>query len=192
MRKSLQIIAHRNVSPILSLMEMTVCVLSHSVMSDSLRPHGLCPARLLCPWNFPGKNTGVGCHFLLLGIFPEMNPCLLCLLHWQTGSLPLCHLGSPNGDGYFYLIELRSNPVILSSAFLKTICHRCPDDDVKSFLKKVIQQKLLLSFLVQRKAKEQEERTMEQERINEGLKELNCEERENFTRYGFVFFIITT
>ena len=43
---------------------------------------------------------------------------------------------------------------------------------------------------MQRKAKEQEERTMEQERINEGLKELNCEERENFIRYGFVFFKI--
>jgi len=40
-----------------------------SVMSDSLQPHGLKPTRLLCPWNFPGKNTGVGCHFLgpLLG-----------------------------------------------------------------------------------------------------------------------------
>ena len=37
----------------------------HSVMSDSLWPHGLQPARLLCLWNFPGKNTGVGCHFLL-------------------------------------------------------------------------------------------------------------------------------
>ena len=34
-------------------------------MSDSLRPHGLSPARLLCPWNFPGKNAGVGFHFLL-------------------------------------------------------------------------------------------------------------------------------
>ena len=34
-------------------------------MSDSLRPHGLQPKRLLCPWDFPGKNTGVGCHFLL-------------------------------------------------------------------------------------------------------------------------------
>ena len=32
-------------------------------------PHGLQPARLLCPWNFPGKNTGVGCYFLLQGIF---------------------------------------------------------------------------------------------------------------------------
>ena len=36
-----------------------------SVMSDSSQPHGLYPARFLCPRNFPGKNTGVGCHFLL-------------------------------------------------------------------------------------------------------------------------------
>ena len=36
---------------------------SRSVMSDSSRPHGLQPTRLLCPWDFPGKSTGVGCHF---------------------------------------------------------------------------------------------------------------------------------
>ena len=36
-----------------------VCVLSHSVVSDSLQPHGLKSARLLCPWNFPGKITGI-------------------------------------------------------------------------------------------------------------------------------------
>ena len=46
---------------------LCVCVLSHSVVSDSLRPHGLQPARPLCPWNSPGKNTGMGCHFLLQG-----------------------------------------------------------------------------------------------------------------------------
>ena len=34
-------------------------------MSDSVRPHGLQPTRLLRPWDSPGKNTGVGCHFLL-------------------------------------------------------------------------------------------------------------------------------
>ena len=34
-------------------------------MSDSQRPHGLQPTRLLRPWGFPGKSTGVGCHFLL-------------------------------------------------------------------------------------------------------------------------------
>ena len=42
---------------------------SRSVVSDSLRPHGLYLTRLLSPWNFPGKNTGVGCHFLLQRIF---------------------------------------------------------------------------------------------------------------------------
>ena len=51
---------------------------SCSVMSDSLRPHGLEPARLLYPWNFLGKGTGVDCHFLLQGIFPTQgsNPGL--------------------------------------------------------------------------------------------------------------------
>ena len=38
-----------------------------SVVPNSLRPHGLQPTRLLCPWDFPVKNTGVGCHFLLQG-----------------------------------------------------------------------------------------------------------------------------
>ena len=42
---------------------------SHSVRSNSLRPHGLQAARLLCPWHSPDKNTGVGCQFLLQGIF---------------------------------------------------------------------------------------------------------------------------
>ena len=46
--------------------------------------------RLLCPWNSPGKNTGVGCHALLQGIFPTqgLNLGLLLLLHWPAGSLP--------------------------------------------------------------------------------------------------------
>ena len=42
---------------------------SHSVVSNSLRPHRLYPSRLLFPWGFPGKNAGVGCHFLLQEIF---------------------------------------------------------------------------------------------------------------------------
>ena len=40
------------------------------VVSGSLWPHGLYPARLFCPWNFPGKNTEMGCHFLIQGNFP--------------------------------------------------------------------------------------------------------------------------
>ena len=59
-----------------------LCYVSGSVMSDSLRPRG--PTRLLCPWNSPGKNTGVGCHSVLQGIFPTQgsNPGL------QIDSLP--------------------------------------------------------------------------------------------------------
>ena len=54
-------------------------VCASSVVPDSLRPHGLWPTRLLCPWDFPGKNTGLGCHFLLQNIFPTqgLNPGLL-------------------------------------------------------------------------------------------------------------------
>ena len=46
----------------------------------------------------PGKNTGVGCHFQLQGVFltQGLNPRLLHLLHWQVDSLPLCHLVRPH------------------------------------------------------------------------------------------------
>ena len=58
-----------------------------------LQPHELQTATVLCPWNFPGKNAGVGCHSLLQGNFPTqgLNPCLL---HRQVDSLPLSHQGS--------------------------------------------------------------------------------------------------
>ena len=56
-----------------------VCCQGAGSSPDSLQPHGLWPARLLCPWDSPGKKTGVGCHFLLQGIFPThgSNPRLL-------------------------------------------------------------------------------------------------------------------
>ena len=55
------------------------------------------PDRLLCPWDSPGKNSGVDCHFLLQGIFliQGSNPHLLWLLHWLADSLPLSHQGTP-------------------------------------------------------------------------------------------------
>ena len=59
------------------------------VRAESLQS---CPtlwlARLLCPWDSPGKNTGMGCHALLQGIFKTLglNPSLLRLLHWQAAS----------------------------------------------------------------------------------------------------------
>ena len=49
---------------------LRVLSISSSVVSNSLRPHGLQPARLLCQWDSSGKNTRVGCHDLLQGIFP--------------------------------------------------------------------------------------------------------------------------
>ena len=66
-------------------------------MSDSLRLYGQLPARLLCPWDPPGKNTEVGCHSLLQGILQTQGLSLrvLCLLHWQVGSLLLVPPGKP-------------------------------------------------------------------------------------------------
>ena len=55
-------------------------LVTESCPTLAAQPHGLYPTRLLCPWDSPGKNTGMGCHFLLQGIFPtqELN---LGLLH---------------------------------------------------------------------------------------------------------------
>ena len=64
------------------------CLIVHCPMDYSL------PG---CPWNFPGKNNGVGCHFLLQGIFLTQgsNPHLLCLLRWQVDYLLLKPPGKP-------------------------------------------------------------------------------------------------
>ena len=74
-----------------------VGMLSCLVMSNSLWFHGLQPARLLCPWNFLGKNTSVGCHLLLQRIFPTQGWSLhlLCLLHCRQSLYLLNHQGSP-------------------------------------------------------------------------------------------------
>ena len=60
-----------------------VCMytLSHPILCDYSH-------QLLCTWDFPGKDTGVDCHFFPQRIFPiqGLNPCLLCLLHLQVGS----------------------------------------------------------------------------------------------------------
>ena len=52
------------------------------------------PDKLLCPWDFPGRDTGVGWHALFQGIFPSQG-LNLRHLHWAADSLPLSHLGSP-------------------------------------------------------------------------------------------------
>ena len=66
------------------------CCLVDKLCLTLLWAHGLQPARLLCPWDFPIKNTGVGFNFLLLGIFPTQGSNLHLLLgrkvlyHWAT------------------------------------------------------------------------------------------------------------
>ena len=72
-----------------NLNQSMCCVFNYSVISNSLQPCGLQPTRFLCPWDFPGRNTTVGYHFLLQGIFPTQGSSLLHLLHWQGESLPL-------------------------------------------------------------------------------------------------------
>ena len=70
---------------------------AHLIVTDSLWSPGLQPSRFLCPWESPGNNIGVGCHFLLQGIFPTQGSnwhllCLLCcrwiLYHRATGKFP--------------------------------------------------------------------------------------------------------
>ena len=76
----------------MGVMGMTSCS-DASVVSDSLQPHGLQPARLLCPWDSPGKNTGVGCHALLQGSFLTQGthvfyiPCI-GKIHWKRTWQP--------------------------------------------------------------------------------------------------------
>ena len=69
------------------------------VVSDSLQLYGPYPPRRHCPWDSPGKNTGVGCHALLQGIFPTQgwNPHLdvSCIGSLPLASLPTESLNSP-------------------------------------------------------------------------------------------------
>ena len=87
-------------------------MLSGSVVGTLCDPMDCSSARLLCPWNFPGKNTGAGCHFLLQRIFftQGSNLRLLHLPHWQAAILPLVlprkpitiHIGCVWGGVFFY------------------------------------------------------------------------------------------
>ena len=72
---------------------MCCAVLTCSVVYDSFRPHGLQPARLLCPWNSPGKNTGLCSCSLLQGIFPTGTKPRSSTS--QADSYHLSHQGSP-------------------------------------------------------------------------------------------------
>ena len=93
---------------------MYVCVHTHtqSTTSSSLWPHGLEPARVLCQWNFPDKNTGMGCYFLLQRIFlsQEIKPA-------SCASSALA--------GRFFMTEPRGKPKIWRCRGLNPGPHTC-------------------------------------------------------------------
>ena len=72
-----------------------VCMFSCLVVSDSLRPHRLQPTGLLCPWDSPGKNIGVGCHLFLQRIFLTqgsnlgLQHCRQILYHLNYREVPI-------------------------------------------------------------------------------------------------------
>ena len=72
---------------------LCLCVHAHVLSRVWLWLYGQQPAKLLCPWDTPGKNTGVGCHFLRQGIFLTQG-LNLCLLHCRQILYQLRHEGS--------------------------------------------------------------------------------------------------
>ena len=90
----------------------SLCCVSHSVVLDSLQPHGLKPTRLLCPWDAQAKNTGVGCYFLLQKIFPTQESNL-DLLYSRQILYHLSHQGFPllsrKRWGGFYSFAFKKN-----------------------------------------------------------------------------------
>ena len=74
---------------LLYLYSACACLAAQSCLT-LLWPHGLQPARLLCPWDFPGKNTGVGYHFFIQGIFPfpGTEPASPALAGWFVTTEP--------------------------------------------------------------------------------------------------------
>ena len=111
---------------------------SHSVVSHSLKPMDY---RLLCPWNSPGKNTGVGCHSLLQGIFPTQgwNPGLLhcrrILYHLSHQGMFLMCLGRH--------LQLRHHiskiATMVSSSAFYDFCFSYIIDLIRLFFQMVIQ-----------------------------------------------------
>ena len=86
---------------------MCCAMVSHFRLVSLFVTYGLQHARLLCPWDPLGKNTGVRCHALLQGTFltQELSPYLWHLLHLQTGSLPTEPPGKPqNTRRFIYII----------------------------------------------------------------------------------------
>ena len=82
------------------ILEWAAIPLSRDLPNPETEPRSPALQADSLPTKLPGKspkNTGMGCCVLLQGVFPTQgsNPCLLCLLHWLVGSLPLAPPGKP-------------------------------------------------------------------------------------------------
>ena len=99
---------------------------SHSVMSDPSRPRGLQPTRLLHPWDFPGKSTGVGCHCLLRKrslVFPILLFSSISL-HWLLRKAflsLLAILGTLHSDAYIFPFLLRFSLLFFSQLLVRPL-----------------------------------------------------------------------
>ena len=92
---------------------------SHSVVSNSYRPHGLQPNRLLRPWDSPGKNTGVGCHFLLqcMRVKSENEVAQSC----PTLTDPMdCSLTGSSVHGIFQARVLEWGSIAFSKIYMRS------------------------------------------------------------------------
>ena len=110
-----------------------VCV-SRSDVYDSLRPYGLQSTSFFCPWNFPGQNTGVGCHSLLQGLFltqgwnPGLLHCREILQHLsQQGSPQAPRLGieqliGPQRKSRFFISSSQTPHLKASFSQANTFC----------------------------------------------------------------------
>ena len=83
-----------NIKP-LAVIQHFLWLLSHSVVSDSSVTPRTATRQAPLSMGFPGKYTGVSCHFILQGTFLTQD-WQTGLLHWQMDSLPLSHQGSHN------------------------------------------------------------------------------------------------
>ena len=91
-----------------------------SVVSDSVRPHRRQPTRLPCPWDSPGKNSGVGCHFLLqcMKVKSESQVAQSC----PTFSDPMdCSPPSSSVHGIFQARVLEWGAIAFSAPFLRAV-----------------------------------------------------------------------
>ena len=139
--------SHRPIAQLLHFIKSTLILnrtsvsVSHSFMSDSLRPHGLQPTRLLRPWDFPGKDTGVVCHLLLqnrtwsyiYSIFTSICVWLHWSLHLEWSFIP-----SPYIQNSWISRPINATSSMKSFLFLQLIPFMNPGETLYSLISYLI------------------------------------------------------